>query len=199
MPNDREESRIHRVVTLGRYYAWRGGSGPRDDYSHRIVLFKRGDQPEVVNFAGRVARAIIADEELNKRTSVLVPIPASRAHDPQRPHRGELLCQAVAAMPGIRASYGNYLVRTTAILSSHGRSVATRPPVEEHVRTMEVRIPHPTRGHTARLGPEQRQKLDAILFDDVRYVGATSEACARLLLRAGFRRVYAIFLGQNQP
>jgi predicted amidophosphoribosyltransferase len=50
-----------------------------------------------------------------------------------------------------------------------------------------------------RLSSDDKGKYNAILFDDVLYFGATSEACARKLLQAGFARVYAIFLGENQP
>jgi len=52
---------------------------------------------------------------------------------------------------------------------------------------------------SASSGSNQWKGFDAILFDDVRYFGATSEACAIKLLHAGFRRVYAVYLGQNQP
>jgi hypothetical protein len=51
----------------------------------------------------------------------------------------------------------------------------------------------------SKLGSTQWKALDAILFDDVRYFGATSASSAIKLLQAGFRRVYAVYLGQNQP
>lgn len=195
---DALQSAISRVIVLGKYYPWRGGSGTPDEYSRRIVRFKAGNQAEREYFAGRVARAVISESQLNKPTVVLVPVPSSRKHDPAHPHRGELLCQVVAATPGVRLNYGNYVVRATAITPSHGRSVATRPSVEEHLATLEVRIPHPSGRYVTRLGTEQRKSLSALLFDDVKYFGATSEACAKALLRAGFAHVYAIFLGQNQ-
>ncbi len=201
MPNgvEGEDSLIRRSWILGRYYPWRGGSGRRDDYSRRIVGFKRGTSTEIEYFAGRVARVIQNNSVLNRRTNILVPVPSSRRHDPARPHRGELLCQVVAAMPGVLVGYGPYVVRIESVRSSHGMSVASRRSTEEHMETLEVRIPHPTRGYATRLGSNQRGNLNAILFDDVRYFGATSEACARLLARAGFSTVYAIYLGQNQP
>ncbi len=193
------ESVITEAIVLGKYYAWRGGSGVRDQYSYNIVRFKRGDHSAREYFVGKVARTIIDREELNRPTCVLVPVPSSEPYDPLRPHRGELLCKDVAAVPTIRLGYGNYVIRNRGISSSHGRTVATRPPVEEHLRTLEVRIPHASGKLGVRLGADQWKKLDVVLFDDVRYFGNTSDACARLLLQAGFRRVYAIFLGQNQP
>lgn len=201
MPNgvEGEDSLIRRSWTLGKYYAWRGGSGRRHDYSRRIVGFKSGASAELEYFAGKVARAIQDESVLNRRSNILVPVPSSRRHNPARPHRGELLCQVVTAMPGVLVRYGPYVARIETIRSSHGTSVASRPDIEEHMETLEVRIPHPTRGYATRLGSNQRGSLNAILFDDVRYFGATSEACARLLVRAGFSTVYAIYLGQNQP
>jgi predicted amidophosphoribosyltransferase len=190
---------IHENIILGKYYAWRGGSGVRDDYSRTIVRFKKGETSAVEFFTGKVARRIKGDDSLNRPACILVPIPSSKAHDAQRPHRGELLCQAVAAVPGIKVTYGNYVIRHTTINSSHGRFVASRPSVEEHLKTLEIRIPALSGKYVSKLGPTQWRTLDAILFDDVRYFGATSEACAIKLLQAGFRRVYAVYLGQNQP
>ena len=60
-------------------------------------------------------------------------------------------------------------------------------------------IPALSGKYVSKLGSNQWKTLDAILFDDVRYFGATSEASALKLLQAGFRRVYAVYLGQNQP
>lgn len=192
-------SSIHQSIILGKYFAWRGGSGVRDDYSRVIVRFKKGEESAIAFFAGKVARRIKNDDTLNRPACILVPVPNSKVHDAQRPHRGELLCQAVAAVPGIKVTYGNYVIRHTAINSSHGRSVASRPSIEEHLRTTEIRIPTLSGRYVGKFGPSQWKNLDAILFDDVRYLGATSEACAIKLLQAGFRRVYAIYLGQNQP
>jgi predicted amidophosphoribosyltransferase len=194
-----EESAVYQSIILGKYFAWRGGSGVKDEYSRSIVKFKGGAAWAIEMFTGKVARRIKGDDSLNLSTCVLVPVPSSKAHDPQRPHRGELLCQGVAAVPGIRVTYGNYVIRTTAINSSHGRSVSSRPNVEEHLGSMEIRIPALSGRYVSKLGPSQWRELDAILFDDVRYFGATSEACASKLVQAGFRRVYAIYLGQNQP
>lgn len=201
MPNnsDDEDSKVDRTIILGKYYAWRGGSGVRDDYSRRIVGFKDLRQSDLEYFAGRLARVISNDPELNKPTNVLIPVPSSSAHDPRQPHRGELLCQAVAAVPGIRVTYGNYVVRVKTIPSSHACSVASRPTVAEHLKTIEVRIPHIAGKYVTKLGGSQWRGLNAILFDDVRYFGATSEACAIKLRQAGFEKIYAIFLGQNQP
>lgn len=199
MAKDAESSAVTESIVLGKYYAWRGGSGIRDEYSYNIVRFKRGDHQARGYFVGRVARAIIERADLNRSSCVLVPVPSSKPYDPMKPHRGELLCKDVAAVPTIRLGYGNYVIRSKEIASSHGRSVATRPPVEEHLNTLEIRIPHASGRLGVRLGIDQWKKIDVVLFDDVRYLGNTSEACARLLLQAGFRRVYAIFLGQNQP
>jgi predicted amidophosphoribosyltransferase len=190
---------IHESIILGKYYAWRGGSGVRDDYSRTIVRFKKGEASAVEFLTGKVARRIKSDDNLNRPACILVPVPSSKAHDAQRPHRGELLCQAVAAVPGIKVTYGNYVIRHTTINSSHGRSVGSRPSVEEHLKTLEIRIPALSGKYVSKLGSTQWKTLDAILFDDVRYFGATSEACAIKLLQAGFRRVYAVYLGQNQP
>jgi predicted amidophosphoribosyltransferase len=193
------ESSIHETIIFGKYFPWRGGSGVRDGYSRTIVSFKSSDPSAIEFFTGKVARRIRSDDALNRPTCVLVPVPSSKAHDALRPHRGEVLCQAVAAVPGIKVTYGNYVVRNTTIHSSHGRSVSTRPAIEEHLRTMEVRIPAMSGKYVTKLGSNQWKQFDAIVFDDVRYFGATSEACAIKLLQAGFRRVYAIYLGQNQP
>lgn len=193
------ESAIHETIVLGKYFAWRGGSGKRDEYSYNIVRFKRGDTSAIEYFTGKVARRINGDEHLNRPTCVLVPMPTSEAHDPQHPHRGELLCQGVAAVPGIRVTYGNYVIRATAINPSHGRSLSSRPNIEEHLRSMEIRIPALSGRYVSKLGSTQWKQVDAIIFDDVRYFGATSEACAKKLVLAGFRRVYSIYLGQNQP
>lgn len=197
-PEDTVDSSIHDSIILGKYFAWRGGSGVRDDYSRSIVRFKKGEASAIEFFTGKVARRIKGDDNLNRPTCILVPVPTSKTHDPQRPHRGELLSQAVAAVPDLKVTYGNYVIQHTAINSSHGRSVASRPSVEEHLRTMEIRIPALSGKYVSELGSNQWKDLDAILFDDVRYFGATSEACALRLLQAGFRRVYAIYLGQNQ-
>lgn len=196
---DTAECSIYDSVILGKYFAWRGGSGVRDDYSRTIVSFKSGKPSAIEFFTGKVARRIKGDDALNRPNCVLVPVPGSKAHDAQHPHRGELLCQAVAAVPGIKVTYGNYVVRHTAIYSSHGRSISSRPSIEDHLKTMEVRIPALSGKYVSKLGSNQWKELDAIVFDDVRYFGATSEACALKLLQAGFRRVYAIYLGQNQP
>jgi hypothetical protein len=193
------ESSIEESIVLGKYFAWRGGSGVRDDYSRTIVRLKKGEASAIEFFTGKVGRRIKADDNLNRATCFLVPVPSSKKHDPERPHRGELLCQAVAAVPGIKVTYGNYVVRRTAIHSSHGRSVSSRPLIDEHLQTMEIRIPALSGKYVSKLGSNQWKGFDAIVFDDVRYTGATSEACAGKLLQAGFRRVYAIYLGQNQP
>jgi len=193
------KSSISQSIILGKYFAWRGGSGVRDDYSRSIVRFKSGDASAIEFFAGKVARRIEADDILNRADCILIPAPSSKVNDPLRPHRGERLCQAVAAVPRIKTPYGNYLIRHTAIHSSHGRSVSSRPPVEEHLASIEVRIPSLAGKYTSRLGSDQWKNFDAIVFDDVRYFGATTEACAIKLLQAGFRRVHAIYLGQNQP
>jgi hypothetical protein len=72
---------IHESIILGKYYAWRGGSGVRDDYSRTIVRFKKGEASAVEFFTGKVARRIKSDDNLNRPGCILVPVPSSKAHD----------------------------------------------------------------------------------------------------------------------
>ncbi len=133
------------------------------------MRFKKGEASAVEFFTGKVARRIKSDDNLNRPGNILVPVPSSKAHDPQRPHRGELLCQAVAAVPGIKVTYGNYAIRHTTINSSHGRSVGSRPSVEEHLKTLEIRIPAFQNGWPWRFPATKRapSSIDTILLPSV--------------------------------
>lgn len=68
---------------------------------------------------------------------------------------------------------------------------------------MEVRIPALSGKYVSKLGANEGEwqlighvTSSSTTFDTL---GLPSEACAIKLLQAGFRRVYAIYLGQNQP
>ncbi len=107
--------------------------------------------------------------------SLLVPVPLHRWRLWKRGfNQAALLAQATARRSGARVAV-DALVRVRATTTSRGMG--------RRQRAANVRAAF----RVAR--PEQVRGQDIVLIDDVLTTGATVEACARMLLRAGATRV----------
>lgn len=137
-----------------------------------VLKLKHGDQPHLARSMG-AAMARAGAEMLNYDGALLIPVPLHRW---RLWHRGynqaAELAQAVARLTGVELLVDG-MERQRATWPSGGLNPSER---RANVRTA-FRVP-----------PAKHRRLQGraiILVDDVLTSGATAEACARILLRAG--------------
>ncbi|MDP6708581.1 MAG: ComF family protein [Alphaproteobacteria bacterium] len=154
-----------------------------DDASRALVLgFKHGDRLEAGAPFGRwLARAgaeLLADAEL------IVPVPLHRWRLWRRRYnQAAVLAQALARASGLEV-LPDLLIRRRATASQHGLSRSERRRNVSGAFAIK-------QGRSERLGG-----ACVILVDDVLTTGATVEAAARTLLRAGARAVDVLTLAR---
>lgn len=147
------------------------------DVARRLVLaFKHGERTELAPLlAGFVARA---GAELLAACDLIVPVPLHRLRLWRRGFNQSLLLAEELARRGDRPLARDALLRVRATRSQQGLDAAAR---RRNVTPAAFAV-HP-----------RRRDLVAgravLLVDDVLTTGATLEACARTLLRAGAARV----------
>ena len=152
-----------------------------DDASRPLVLaFKHGGHTDrLARFAAQMQRA---GRHALAEADRLVPVPLHRARLMRRRYNQSLLlARALGRRTGVAVD-GRALVRTRATPSQGGLSAVGR------MRNVggAFRVPDTERVRGRRL----------ILIDDVMTTGATLNACARTLKRAGAARVDALCLAR---
>lgn len=138
-----------------------------------LLGFKHGDRQHLARvMAPQLVRA--GGDWLGPE-SLLVPVPLHRWRLWKRGfNQAALLAQAAGRRSGTQVAV-DALVRVRATTTSRGMGRRKRA---ANVRGA-FRVAH----------PERVRDRDIILVDDVLTTGATAEACARMLLRAGAKRV----------
>ncbi len=138
-----------------------------------LLGFKHGDRQHLAKvMAPQLIRA--GGDWLGPQT-LLIPVPLHRWRLWKRGfNQAALLAQAAGRRSGARVAV-DALVRLRATTTSRGMGRRQRA---ANVRAA-FRVAH----------PDQVRDQDIVLIDDVLTTGATAEACTRILLRAGARRV----------
>jgi len=154
-----------------------------DDNSRPLVLgFKHGDRTEAARAFGRWM--VQSGGELLDGIDCVIPVPLHRWRLARRRYnQSALLAQAVAEHCR-RPVFVDLLVRRRHTPTQGGLSVAAR---QRNVRgAFDVRVGTGDRLDGARV----------LLVDDVLTTGATAEACARTLRRAGAATVEVLILAR---
>ena len=152
-----------------------------DKASRSLVLrFKHGGETEGVRmFAQQMQRA---GRNILQGADILVPVPLHRRRlIKRRFNQSALLARALSKQSGLPFDT-NCLLRKRNTISQGGQSAAGR---RRNV----------SGAFFVRAGPQLRGK-HVVLIDDVMTTGATLEACARTLKRAGAKQVDAIVLSR---
>ena len=128
-----------------------------------------------------------AGSELLKGADILVPVPLHRSREMDREfNQSWELCQRLAQWTGIPLANALARIRETDTQASLDR--------EERLRNLRgafaLRKPRPWQTQIPLLGRR------ILLVDDVFTTGATLEACARALNRAGAAKVHAVALAR---
>lgn len=141
-----------------------------------VLALKHADRPHLARtMAGQMAR--VADDWLTRDNGAIVPVPLHRWRLWRRGYNQAALLARALSGRSMAPLLVDALERVKATSPSMGMS-----------RTQRARN---VRG-AIRLAPRARAQISArhiILVDDVFTTGATAEACARVLMRAGAARV----------
>ncbi|HEY4126009.1 MAG TPA: ComF family protein [Rhizomicrobium sp.] len=166
--------RFDRALSVMRY----------DDASKKLVLaLKRADRldltPAFARWMERSGRSLLDEAEL------IVPVPLHRLRLWRRRYnQAAVIAQAIAGSSGLH--YAPLLLQRLRATPSQG----TMPSAKARRRNMlgAFAVPKPRRGEV--------KGRTVLLVDDVLTTGATLDACARSLKRAGASRVLALTLAR---
>jgi ComF family protein len=145
-----------------------------------IHLLKYGGMRPAANVLGRMLAEAIAALELENRNLAVIPVPLHKTKRRQRGfNQADLIARSALKL---QAAPGCLLLAPDVL--ERKRETSSQIGLTAHQRRENLR------GAFTVNGAEQIKDREVLLVDDVLTTGTTASECARVLLRAGARRVW---------
>jgi ComF family protein len=179
-PNLAERNHLCQLCRRGTYTFDRARSyGIYNDAMHRAVLLLKHEEMAPFGrwFAERIAEIVLADPE-NLRADVVVPVPLHRARMRERRYNQ---AQMIAAP----------LARLLCLPCEPRALARIRPRPDKLILSRSERWKSVQGAYEASAGAKLKGRV-ILLVDDVFTTGATLDACARALRKAGVAKVIGV-------